>query len=123
MKMEMEVNSGAPSTKRARLAPPATPSTGGLAVAAGSGEGAPTGSEDQEEQSGLDRTSDLRDGVLGEIISCLSTKEGVHTQIIARRWHPVWPTVPLNLDCHEIPVVGVKTGGSRVGGPDLCVLG
>ena len=37
----MEVNSGAPSTKRAKLVPPATPSSGGLAVMAGSGEGAP----------------------------------------------------------------------------------
>ena len=104
METEMEVYSGAPSTKRARLTPPAMPSSGGLAVVAGSGEGAPTGSEDQEEQSGPDRISDLTDGVLGEIISRLSTKECVHTQILARRWRPVWPTVPLNLDCREIPV-------------------
>ena len=100
----MEIHSGAPCTKRARLAPPATPSSGGLAVAAGSGEGAPTGSDDQEEQSGPDRISDLPDGALGEIISRMSTKEGVRTQIIARRWRPVWPIVPLNLDYREIPV-------------------
>ena len=59
METNMEVNSGAPSTKRARLAPPATPSSGGLAVVAGSGEGAPTGSEDQEEHTGPDRISEI----------------------------------------------------------------
>ena len=100
----MEVHSGGPSTKRVRLAPSTTPSSDGLAVAARSGKGAPTGSENQEEQSCPDRISDLPDGVLGEIISRLSTKEGVRTQIIARRWRPVWPTIPMNLDCREIPV-------------------
>ena len=100
----MEVYSSAPSTKRARLAPSAMASSGGLEVAAGSGEGAPTESEDQEEQSGPDRISYLPYAILGEVISCLSTREGIRTRMLARRWHPVWPTAPLNLDCREIPV-------------------
>ena len=101
METEMEVHSSGPSTKRARLAPWAMTSSDGLEVAAGSSEGAPTGFENQEEQSGPDSIRDLPDGVLGEIISRLSTKEGVGTQILARRWRPVCPTVPLNLDCRE----------------------
>ena len=100
----MEVHSGGPSTKRARLAPSATASSDGLEVAAGSGEGAPTDFEDEEEQSGPDRISDLPDAILGEVISRLSTREGIRTRMLARRWRLVWPTAPLNLDCREIPV-------------------
>ncbi|XP_020167580.1 F-box/FBD/LRR-repeat protein At1g16930-like [Aegilops tauschii subsp. strangulata] len=69
-----------------------------------SGEGAPTDFEDQEEQSGPDRISDLPDAIVGEVISHLSTREGIRTRMLARRWRPVWPTVPLNLDSREIRV-------------------
>ena len=34
-----------------------------------------------------------------------------------------WPTGLIFLAMGEVLSVGVKTGGSRVGGPDLCVLG
>mgnify|MGYP005824116853 CR=1 FL=1 len=60
----MEVHSGGPSTKRERLAPSGTSSSGGLEVAGRSGKGGPSVSQDQEGQSGPDRINYLADGVL-----------------------------------------------------------
>ena len=44
------------------------------------------------------------------------------------KWHPFISTFVLNKMCELVSSgvrtgVGVKTGGSRVGGPNLCVLG
>ncbi|KAF7057077.1 hypothetical protein CFC21_064409 [Triticum aestivum] len=46
--------------------------------------------------------SDLPDDVLRKIISVLPMKQRGRTQILAKRWLPLWRSLPLNIDCGEI---------------------
>ena len=63
----------------------------------------------------------LLNGLLAQMLSDISPKPST-TFSIQICQNPKLQLGPID-SFYPAPPVGVKTGGSRVGGPDLCVLG
>ncbi|CAL5010127.1 unnamed protein product [Urochloa decumbens] len=74
----------------------------------------------EEEGAGqprLDLISRLPDDILGEVITLLPAAEGARTQLLSRRWRPLWRSAPLNLEAETFTAAAAILSGHRGGPP------
>jgi hypothetical protein len=97
-----------PESKRRRLGQEVLPLQPGGGIGVGEEDGG---------GGNPDLIGRLPDEILGSVITLLPTKDGARTQILSRRWRPLWRAAPLNLEADFIDLPAADTNDTIVPSP------